>query len=165
MLKFLSVSIIMGLLLFYSKEALPQHAGITGMVRDANGPVAWAAVGIKNTSIGTVTDEDGRFIIDDVPSGKQEIMASHIGFKEEVQVINIKENRTIELNFELKPSLNELNEMVITGTRTNKQKNNSAISVSTLSSKKLENTQSLNLSEGLNIEQGLRGEEKCQTSN
>jgi outer membrane receptor for ferrienterochelin and colicins len=165
MLKFLSVSIIMGLLLFYSKEALPQHAGITGMVRDANGPVAWAAVGIKNTSIGTVTDEDGRFIIDDVPSGKQEIMASHIGFKEEVQVINIKENRTIELNFELKPSLNELNEMVITGTRTDKQKNNSAIAVSTLSSKTLENTQSLNLAEGLNFQPGLRVEVNCQTCN
>ena len=163
--KILSASILLVFLLFYSKEALPQHASLNGMVRDANGPVAWAAVGIKNTSIGTVTDEKGRFLIKDTPSGKQEIVVSHIGYKEEVQVVTIKENKTSNLNFELKPNLNELNEMVITGTRTDKQKNNSAIAVSTLSSKTLENTQSLNLAEGLNFQPGLRVEVNCQTCN
>jgi outer membrane receptor for ferrienterochelin and colicins len=158
MMKILSAFLFPGFLLFYSEEALPQHAGLEGMVRDDNGPVAWAAVGIKNTSIGTITDDKGRFIIDDAPSGKQEIIVSHIGYKEEIKVITIKENKTIELNFELKPSLNELNEMVITGTRTDKQKNNSAIAVSTLSSKTLENTQSLNLADGLNFQPGLRVE-------
>ena len=78
MVKILSASILLCFLLFYSKEAFTQQTGITGMARDANGPVARVAVGIKNTSIGTVTDENGRFIIADVPSGKHEIVASHI---------------------------------------------------------------------------------------
>jgi len=91
-------------------ELFAQHSNIKGIVRDDNGPVAWAAVGIKNTSIGGITDEEGRFIIEDTPSGEQEVVVSHIGYMETVQVISLKENKTIELNILLRPSLNELNE-------------------------------------------------------
>ena len=146
-------------------ELIAQHSNIKGIVRDDDGPVAWAAVGIGNTSIGSITDEEGKFIIKDIPVGEQEIVVSHIGYMEDAQVVNLKENKTIELNILLRPSLNELNEMVITGTRTDKQKNTSAIAVSTLSSKTLENTRSLNLAEGLNFQPGLRVEVNCQTCN
>jgi outer membrane receptor for ferrienterochelin and colicins len=65
----------------------------------------------------------------------------------------------------LKPSMMHLNEMVVTGTKTDKDKNTSAIAVSTLTSKTLENTQSVNLAEGLNFQPGLRVEVNCQTCN
>jgi len=165
MRKNLSPSIFLIFLLFWAEKVFSQYSDIKGIVRDENGPVAWAAVGIKNTSVGTVTDEKGIFLINDTPSGEQEVVVSHIGYKEEIRRITVKKNKSIELNFLLRPSLNELNEMVITGTRTDKQKNTSAISVSTLSSKTLENTQSLNLAEGLNFQAGLRVEVNCQTCN
>ena len=165
MRKNLSFSLFLIFLLFWAKTVFSQQSDIKGLVRDENGPIAWAAVGIQNTSVGTITDEKGIFILHDIPSGEQVVVVSHIGYKEEIQRISLKNNKKIELNFLLRPSLNELNEMVITGTRTDKQKNTSAIAVSTLSSKTLENTQSLNLAEGLNFQPGLRVEVNCQTCN
>ena len=42
---------------------------VTGMVTDEYGPVTGANVVIKGTTIGTITDLDGKFILNDVPAG------------------------------------------------------------------------------------------------
>lgn len=38
---------------------------------------------VEETSIGTSTNADGEFILLNIPSGKQSIKFSHIGYKEE----------------------------------------------------------------------------------
>jgi TonB family protein len=54
---------------------------IKGKVVDPDGkPLAGAAVVIKNSSIGTITDNNGNFELKDVPEGK-EIMVSYVGYQ------------------------------------------------------------------------------------
>ena len=46
-------------------EAVQQANKVTGIVKDANGePVIGANVMVKGQSIGTITDIDGRFVLD-----------------------------------------------------------------------------------------------------
>lgn len=64
----------------------------------------------------------------------------------------------------IKP-INQLEEVVITGTKIFKRKSNSAIIVNVLDSKGLNTLQVCNLSEGLKFQPGLRVEIDCQTCN
>src|SRR5690554_8035601 len=56
----------------------------------------------------------------------------------------------------------EMEEVVITGTRSEVPQYRSPVIVSRISSKSFETTQSLSLSEGLNFSPGLRLETNCQ---
>ena len=58
-----------------------------------------------------------------------------------------------------------LDQVVITGTKTLKRQQESAIKVNIINSRKLENVQACNIAEGLHFESGLRVETDCQTCN
>ena len=62
-------------------------------------------------------------------------------------------------------SIHQLNEVVITGTKTTKQRTNSQVIVNTINNKTLNNIQACNLSEGLKFQPGVRVETDCQTCN
>lgn len=63
---------------------------ISGTIRDADTrtPVYYANVFLANTTLGTASDENGFFKIQNIPLGNYEIVFSHIGY--EVQIIPIK---------------------------------------------------------------------------
>ena len=58
-----------------------QNGSIKGLVEDANGPVAFANVGLVGTSFGVATDVNGKYALDNVPAGKYTIQISNVGFK------------------------------------------------------------------------------------
>ncbi len=158
-------NILLYLYLLFPGSLLAQQNTITGLVMDENGPVGWVSVGLRYTSSGTITDEHGKFTLGNVPNGDFEIIFSHVGYQQELKKIFLNENKEVNLHVYLKPTLRQLDEMVVTGTRTEKQKALSVVAVQTLDSRTLENTQSQNLSEGLNFQPGLRVEVNCQTCN
>lgn len=51
---------------------------VSGLVSDDMGPVAGASVVVKGTSVGTITDTDGRFSLDNVRRGSV-IVISFVG--------------------------------------------------------------------------------------
>lgn len=159
--RFLAISV----LLFSFAEVSGQTSVLRGVVMDDDGPVTWASVGLKNSSIGTVTDDKGRFEIANIPPGENEIVVSHLGYLKEYKKVNLQEQGIHEILVALKPDLMHLQEMVVTGTRTSKLTDMSAVAVSTLSSQTLSNTNSVNLAQGLNYQPGLRVEVNCQTCN
>jgi hypothetical protein len=56
---------------------------ITGRVTNARTgePLPFTNVFLPNTTIGTATDKDGRFVLGNLPLGTVEVAASHLGFK------------------------------------------------------------------------------------
>ena len=56
------------------------QAQVRGTVTDENGePVIGASVVVKGTTVGTVTDMDGKFALPEVPSSAKTLMISYIG--------------------------------------------------------------------------------------
>ena len=53
-------------------------------------PLASVSVYLNNTSLGTVTNEDGIFIIRGIPSGKFRLVASSVGFETYVNMVDPK---------------------------------------------------------------------------
>lgn len=95
----------------------PSVKTVTGTVLDASGaPLPGANVVVKGTAGGTQTDFDGHFSLD-VEDG-QELTVSYIGFENAVLPIY-----SSVMNIRLDEDLSVLDEVVVTGYATQKEKN------------------------------------------
>lgn len=83
---------------------------------DDNLPVPGAAVRVKNTSVATVTDANGNFSLQ-IPLGANTLEFSSIGLETKEQLINSN-----QLNVRMESSSQTLQEVVVTGYATAKQK-------------------------------------------
>lgn len=79
---------------------------------DTRKPVALANVYLSNTAIGTLTDEDGGFIITAFPKGRFDLVVSFMGY--ETYTVNIQSaNLPSVLEIVLQPKVNELQEVIV----------------------------------------------------
>lgn len=86
-------TILLLLVIVLSFDAVSQTT-VSGTVTDnENNPVIGATVRIVDTELGSITDVEGKFLIDNVPESASEIQISYIGFQ--TQVIPIQENEII----------------------------------------------------------------------
>jgi hypothetical protein len=99
-----------------SADSLISRIAITGLVKDDQG-VAMPGVNIvrKGTALGTVTDADGKFLLEiNRPNYNETLAFSFIGMvNTEVQVLALTSRKEIEVV--LQPDVMELSELVIVG--------------------------------------------------
>ena len=81
---------------------------VTGLVEDQMGPVAGASVVVKGTTIGTITDIDGKFTLDNVRRGAV-IVISFVGLATQ----EITWNGQSILNVKLSDATQDLDEVVV----------------------------------------------------
>lgn len=136
---------------------------LTGVIDDGQQPVPFANISVKGYNIGTYSNESGEFILKGVPQGKQELLVSSVGYKQLEKTIEILDGQQISLNLELQKSFEELEEVVITGTRNETKRSESPVIVGVIDKKSLETVQANTLADGLNFQSGLRMETDCQT--
>ncbi len=91
---------------------------LTGRVTDAvsGQPLPGANVVLVNSVLGASTDDDGRFVIDNVPPGNWKIRVAFIGYTAQERVIAVGEG-PLSVDFALKPSAILFDQVVITGSR------------------------------------------------
>jgi len=148
--------------LLLSFSALTQV--VKGTITSENGDVLpYATIRIANSNTAVTTDENGEYSIK-ASEKSMVLIVSYTGFITQRKNIRFRTQRVIQ-NFVLKEQSELLNQITITGTRTNKRQTNSPIIVDVINKVKLENVQACNLSESLNFQTGLRVETDCQTCN
>ncbi|MFA5557465.1 MAG: TonB-dependent receptor [Flavobacteriaceae bacterium] len=155
-------NVLLVISLLFSVCSLSQSGNLKGKVISANKDMAEVSISIVGKPIYTKTDSNGNYELKNIPVGKNTISISFIGYRTLTEKIVIKENQTLEINFEIHEDLLNIEEIVITGTRSEVPQYRSPVIVSRISSKSFETTQSLSLSEGLNFSPGLRLETNCQ---
>lgn len=104
--------------LFFGTQSLfAQGSGsISGTVVDkASGEeLIGVNVYLEGTSIGTATNNEGEYIIHQVPAGKYTIGVKYIGYKDHSIPATVVANGTVELDFELEYVVFEGEEVVVT---------------------------------------------------
>lgn len=98
---------------------------ITGVVFDKtlNEPIPYVTVAIKdldgNIITGGVTDDNGKFLIEDLPRGKNTINIQYIGYKSYSMEVDItRKNRSIDMgNIYLEEDIESLGEVTVTAER------------------------------------------------
>lgn len=78
-------------------------ANITGHVVDARTGehIAYATLALKGTTIGAATDATGHFFLKNLPTGRFTLVASAVGYAPAEREVELRADRTIEVNFEL----------------------------------------------------------------
>lgn len=146
-----------------SAQHLRTDANLVGHVVDIKGEhIPFATVIIKNTTIGTATDETGHYRLINMPLGTYTVVATSVGYKPFSKVIEFKENETIELKIVLESDVLGLEEVVVTADRNEKNRKEASVIVNTLTPKLFEVAQTATISDGLNFCPGLRMENNCQ---
>ncbi|MDP9041752.1 MAG: carboxypeptidase-like regulatory domain-containing protein, partial [Bacteroidota bacterium] len=90
---------------FFSQYAFSQHTLKGKVINDETKlPLPSVSVYLNNTSLGTVTNENGVFVISKIPSGKFRLIASSIGYETYVLQIDPKEiPRDFVISLKIKP--------------------------------------------------------------
>lgn len=86
------------LFLFLFPNMVHANSAISGIVFDlgTNDILPGANVFIEGTSIGTATDLDGKFLLNQVPPGIYTVIVKYIGYKEKKFEVRVGFNQTIE---------------------------------------------------------------------
>jgi hypothetical protein len=113
-MKFIFLSVFSVLISF---GAIAQTGVIKGVVKDklTNDAIIGANISLIGTDIGTSTDIDGKYIIEDLKPGFYTIEVSYIGYENITQSeIEIQGIRPTILDFEMGENTNQLKEVVVT---------------------------------------------------
>jgi outer membrane receptor for ferrienterochelin and colicins len=137
---------------------------ISGKIMSNGQPVAFATVGITGTTCASVADEQGFFRLVNVPSGKQELIVTAVGFQTYKQRIAAERTMT-ELRIELIPLTTDLNEVVITGTMKEVSRKESPVPIEVISPRLFQQSASPTLFEGLGMVNGIRPQLNCNVCN
>ena len=138
---FLILSII-----FSAHISYGQNNSLRGTVKDEIGPIPFATVAIKNRDFIVVTDQDGNFIINDVPIGNYTVEVSSMGYKTHNENIKIeKTKKDVNLNILMEEDLQMLEEVVVTGVSKATLIRENPIPVTTLSYEELNHNPQSNI--------------------
>ncbi|MDD3902007.1 MAG: TonB-dependent receptor, partial [Dysgonamonadaceae bacterium] len=154
-------------ILIFSASAQKTDAMLFGDVKDKQTKehIPFATVTIKGTNKGTVADVSGHFKLSHLPLGKQTIVAQFIGYKpQEIEVI-MEQGKAIEVFFELEEDVFNLDQVVVTGTRTQHYVKDVPIRTEVVTSQALKNKNAWNVFEALEGVPGVRVEDQCQSCN
>ncbi len=124
-------------LLFFPIAIFSQTAKLSGHVTGSDTTVVTGAtISIPGTTYGTVTDKNGYYNINKIAPGDYTIRASFVGFETQEQAVSMKNGQN-NLNFSLKETNFDLNEVVVTGTKSEKTLKNVPILTQVISARKM----------------------------
>ena len=105
-------------LVLISYQVAAQSSGkIVGLVSDAdNGqPLIGCSIFIENLMLGDATDNDGNYLILNVPSGKHTVKAQMVGYNTHViEDVSVSSGLTVTLDFKLTSETIEMQEVTVT---------------------------------------------------
>ncbi|GMV05932.1 MAG: SusC/RagA family TonB-linked outer membrane protein [Gemmatimonadota bacterium] len=98
--------------------AAAQTGNVTGSVTAATTgqPINGAQVTIQGSSMGVLTNANGRFLITRVPPGAHRVQVVYVGYGTQSQEVSVTSGGTATAEFRLEVSAVDLDEIVVTGT-------------------------------------------------
>ncbi|MDE2864023.1 MAG: SusC/RagA family TonB-linked outer membrane protein [Gemmatimonadota bacterium] len=96
---------------------LAQTGTVTGTVQDASGrPLAGAQVSIEGTTIGGLSSDAGRYLLNNVPVGNHDITVVMLGYTGMTESVSVQAGETAVRDFVLQLTALSMDEIVVTAT-------------------------------------------------
>ncbi|MCB0754503.1 MAG: TonB-dependent receptor plug domain-containing protein, partial [Flavobacteriales bacterium] len=145
-----------------SVSVFGQSASISGKVTDGTDIIPFANVALVGTSYGSVSDENGRFEIKNIPNGKYQLQVSSVGFRSYKKDIELT-GRSIDLGtVSLLQDVLGLEEVVVSGTIKESFVTASPVKVEVITDELLEKAANpVNLIKSLNLINGVQEVVSC----
>lgn len=158
------VSFIAFVLISFSLAA--QSGTIYGSVTSNGEAVEFASVGIEGTTMGTSTDKDGNYKINNVPFGTYTLKITAVGYKSySTQVTLSSSNPKYNFHIFLNEKASEVEEVVVTGTMKEVRKLDSPVPVEVYSKTFFKANPTPSVFESLQNVNGVRPQLNCNVCN
>ena len=144
---------------------IAQNATISGTVSHSLGKASSANVYLKGTTIGTTTDNNGSFILSNIPAGNYVIVASFVTYESDEKNLSIKSNGNIEINFFLNRDQKKMKEVVVTGTMKPVSRLESPVPVEVFTARFFKSNPTPSIFEALQNINGVRPQVNCAICN
>jgi outer membrane receptor protein involved in Fe transport len=140
-------------------KVIEEKGSIKGKIYDQSGAhVPFANILVVGTQIGTAANMLGEYQINNVPIGSFTIRASAVGFKSESSQVTVHAGESITLDFTLSTDMLQLNEIVKTGTRSERPQKEATVSVSVLPGKLIQSSNVSSIADVLALIPGMSAE-------
>jgi outer membrane receptor for ferrienterochelin and colicins len=124
------------IILFVPSVLHAQGLKLTGHVTGADDAVVGATITLVGTSFGTTTDKNGDYNIGKIKSGSYSVRASFVGYETQERNVDILTEDT-RLDFSLNETSIDLNEVVVTGTKSEKTLKNVPVITQVITARKM----------------------------
>ncbi|MGE0560897.1 MAG: carboxypeptidase-like regulatory domain-containing protein [Flavobacteriales bacterium] len=138
---------------------------INGIIQNGKELVPFANIGLTGTSYGAASNENGKFKLENIPSGKYTLQVSAIGFKNYRKSIEVTPNSTTTINISIEKMEHKLEEVVISGTLNEVKLMESAAPIEVFSPVYFKKNPTPALFESLQIVNGVRPQLNCSVCN
>ena len=116
------ISILIGVL-FFATTANSQSGKLQGFIKTSdNQPAAQVNVQIKEIKKGTISKDDGSYILSNIPAGKYTIIVSFVGLQTIQKPVVVTNGETNNLDFDLVENESQLTEIIVTANRSINEK-------------------------------------------
>ena len=162
--KILSSALAFILAFAVTAHAKVSDANIGGHVIDAETGehMPYYLVKVLGTKLATLTDASGHYIFRDLTPGEYTLEASFTGYKTKSVKVSVKSGQSIEANFDVEPDVFMLDQVVVTGSKSEQKRRNSPVLVSVINNKVFDLVSACSLADGLSFQPGVRVENDCQ---
>ena len=151
--------------IFTFSSTYSQEATLSGSVTSENSPAPFVNIYLKNTELGTSSNENGWYELKNIPPGKYTLIASTIGYIPFSQSIVVKKEQEQFINIDLKPSIESLDEMVVTGTMKPVSRLESPVPVEVYKPSFFKKNPTASIFEALQNVNGVRPQINCSVCN
>ncbi len=127
--------------------------------------IPYVTIVVKGTQLGTIADGTGHYKLAHLPEGKCVIVASSVGYITQEKEVFMERNKATELFFEMEEDVLNLEQVVVTGTRTKHYIKEVPIRTEVITAKEIETKNACNLYQVLEGTPGIRVEQQCQFCN
>ena len=144
------------LILLLSFLSLSFSAIIQGIIKDKRSkqPLIGANVMLKGTSLGSSTDENGFYLIQNIDFGNYMLTVSYIGYEEFEQEVSLKSKTNLELDLLLTPQALEHSATTVTGAKRKEKVTDAPASMEVISTRDIRRESTTNLGSFL---KGMKG--------
>ena len=146
--------IYFALILFFATSIVFSQYSISGKITDCqnNKAIANASVEIQGIQKQTISDNEGNFTFTNLPKGKYLYYVTKDGFKGTFHSVSLKENKNGVIFSICKDKAIEMEEVIVTATRSEKNLKNVPISVQVITSEDIRKSQAIDFQSFLETE-------------
>lgn len=157
--------VIVFTILLFSNNMSAQHGKIVGTITDNGIAIPLVNISLKNSIKGTSSDENGNYELDGIDPGRYVFLATALGYKNFKTTLVLTADEVLTLNFELIPSIESLDDIVVTGTLKPVSRLESPVPVEVYSPAFLKQNPTANIFEALSNVNGVRPQINCNVCN
>ncbi len=120
----LVLTVVLSLQLVLAEDGPPVPAGsVRGRIYTSDRkPAPFVSISVKGTNKGTVSTEEGNFILRHLPAGEYTLVATFVGLQPQEQSVTVTAGQSADIQFALAETASQLNEVQVKGFKSDNQK-------------------------------------------